>query len=66
MHLHRGFQLSVRIDGRPRAVPIPAAWAEDVRGRVAMYKRAQAMVAQICQLNLQRLLRRKAAQEPPP
>lgn len=65
-HLHPRFQLSVLVDGKPRAFHIPAVWAEEVRARVAMHKRAQEALARICQINLQGFLRRKAAKGPPP
>ena len=61
VHLHRAFQLSVIIEGRPRAVYIPAAWAAEVRTRAAMAKRFRAAGAAIAAINLQRLLRRKHA-----
>ena len=64
-HLHTAFQLSVLVDGHPRAIHIPAAWAEEVRERVEMAKHFQAAAASICQTNLRRLLRRKEAARKP-
>jgi hypothetical protein len=58
-HLHTAFQLSVLVEGTPRAFHIPAAWADEVRERVEMYKRFHEATATICQINLRRLLRRK-------
>jgi len=66
VHLHAEFQLSVLIEGRPKTFHIPAAWADEVRARVELYKRAQEIVASICHLNLRRFLRQKAAKAPPP
>ena len=66
IHLHHGYQLSLLVDGKWRTVPVPSAWAAYVRDRVAMHKRAQGILGQICQLNLREFVRRKAAKEPPP
>ncbi len=59
VHLHRAFQLSVTINGQPRAIYIPTAWAADVRAQVEMAKRVHETVAAIAEINLRRLLRRK-------
>lgn len=66
VHLHQAFQLSVVMDGRPRAVYIPAAWAAEVRAHVEMAKRFQGAAAAIAEINLQRLLRRKQEAKRPP
>ncbi len=66
VHLHHGFRLSLLIDGKPQAIHVPAAWAAYVRERVAMHKRAQALLGQICQLNVREFVRRNTAKEPPP
>lgn len=59
VHLHRAFQLSVVREGRPRAIHIPAAWADEVRTHVEMARRFQGVAAAIAEINLRRLLRRK-------
>lgn len=59
--LHTAFQLSVLLGGKVRTFHIPAALAEEVRQRVEMHRRFQAIAAEICQINLRRLLRRKQA-----
>jgi hypothetical protein len=54
--LHPQCQLSVLIDGRPKAFNVPARRAEVVRRQVELRKRFEAAAAAICQLNLRRLL----------
>jgi hypothetical protein len=66
VHLHTAFQLSVVVDGKPRAFHVPPAWAAEVRERVEMAKRFHEAAATICQINLRRWLRRKAAARKPP
>jgi hypothetical protein len=58
-HLHTQYQLSVLWDGKPRTFHIPAEMAEEVRRNVNMYKRFQLLAAEICEINLRRLLKRK-------
>lgn len=59
IHLHPAFQLSVFFEGKPQSFHVPAAWAEDVRAKVELYKRFHAAAAAIAELNLRRFLRRK-------
>lgn len=63
IHLHTAVQLSVLVEGKHRTLHIPAAWAEEVRLKVEMYKRFQAAAAAIAQLNLRRLVRRLEARK---
>ncbi len=65
-HLHTAFQLSVLVDGKPRAFHVPAAWAAEIRTRVELAKRFHDAVATICQINLRRFLRRKEAERKSP
>lgn len=65
-HLHPRFQLSVLVDGKPRALHVPAAWAEEIRARVEMYKRFHEAAAAICQINLRWVLRRKEGERKTP
>jgi hypothetical protein len=46
------------MNGKPRAIHIPAAWAEEVRAKVQMYKRFHEAAGTVAQINLRRLLRR--------
>ena len=64
--LHAAYQLSVLVDGHPRAFHIPAAWAEEIRARVDQYKRFHEATTAICQINLRRFLRRKEGERKPP
>ncbi|MDR7485518.1 MAG: hypothetical protein QN187_09335 [Armatimonadota bacterium] len=66
IRLHTAFQLSVLMEGKHRTLHIPAAWAEDVRAKVEMYKRFQDAAAAIAQLNLRRLVRRLEARKKAP
>src|ERR1035438_2957052 len=38
-NLHRQYQISVLINGRPQALNIPTAWAEKVRQKIEMRRR---------------------------
>src|SRR5258708_18213060 len=53
-NLHRQYQISVLLDGKPKALNIPAEWAEKVREKIAMRRRFDA--ATICGINLKRFL----------
>ncbi len=67
VHLHTRFQLSVLVDGTPRAFHIPAIRAEEVRAQVEMYKRFHEVAATIAKINLRRLLRQlKEGKKKPP
>lgn len=57
--LHSQYQISVLIDGKPKALNIPAELAEKVRQKIEMRRRFDAAAATICRLNLKRLLKEK-------
>jgi hypothetical protein len=57
--LHSQFQISVLIDGKPKALNIPADLAEKVRQKIAMRQRFDAAAATICDVNLKRFLKEK-------
>ena len=57
--LHSQFQISVLIDGKPKALNIPADWAETVREKIEMHRRFDTAAATICGLNLKRFLKEK-------
>src|SRR5712671_6103160 len=57
--LHSQFQISVLIDGKPKALNIPAALADKVREKVEMRRRFDSASAAICSLNLKRFLKEK-------
>jgi hypothetical protein len=59
IHLHPAFRISMVWQGKPQSFYVPAAWAEEIRAQVAMWKRAQETVAAIVAINLRRFLRRK-------
>ncbi len=58
-NLHSQFQISVLVDGKPKALHIPAEWAEKVREKIEMRRRFDSAAATICRLNLKRFLRDK-------
>src|SRR5256885_16675655 len=57
--LHSQYQISVLIDGKPKALNIPAELAEKVRQKIEMRLRFDAAAATICRLNLKRFLKEK-------
>jgi len=57
--LHSQFQISVLIDGKPKALNIPARWVEKVREKIEMRRRFHAAAATICGVNLKRFLKEK-------
>ena len=57
--LHSQYQISVLIDGKPRALNIPAELAEQVREKIEMRRRFDAAAATICDVNLKRFLKQK-------
>ena len=57
--LHSQFQISVLIDGKPKALNIPADLAEKVRLKIEMRRRFDAAAATICGVNLKRLIQEK-------
>ncbi len=58
-HLHSQYQLSVLVDGQPKAFNVPAEWAEQVREKVELRHRFEAAAATICNINLRRFLKQK-------
>jgi hypothetical protein len=58
-NLHSQFQISVLVDGQPKALNIPAEWAEKIREKIEMRRRFEAAAATICGLNLKRFLNEK-------
>ena len=57
--LHSQYQISVLLDGKPKALNIPAALAEKVREKMEMRRRFDAAAASICRINLKRFLKQK-------
>jgi hypothetical protein len=57
--LHPQYQISVLVDGKPKAINIPAALAHQVRAKIEMRRRFDAAAATICDLNLKRFLKEK-------
>lgn len=60
--LHSQFQISVLIDGKPKALNIPAGLVEKVRQNIEMRRRFDAAAATVCKLNLKRFLQEKKDQ----
>jgi uncharacterized protein DUF6788 len=58
-HLHSQYQISVLLDGQPKALNIPAELVEKVRQKIEMRRRFDAAAATICKLNLKRFLQEK-------
>jgi hypothetical protein len=63
--LHSQYQISVLIDGKPKALNVPAALADEVREKIALRRRFDAAAATICDVNLKRFLKQKEKEEPP-
>jgi hypothetical protein len=57
--LHSQFQISVLVDGKPKALNIPAELAVKVREKIEMRRRFDSAAATICRLNLKRFLKAK-------
>ncbi len=57
--LHAQYQISVLVDGKPKAFNVPAKLFEQVRQQVQMRARFDAAAASICGINLRRLLKQK-------
>jgi hypothetical protein len=57
--LHSQFQISVLVEGKPKALNIPAELAEKVREKIEMRRRFDSAAATICRLNLKRFLQEK-------
>src|SRR5207237_5622506 len=52
--LHSQFQISVLMDGKPKALNIPAHLVEKVREKIEMRRRFDTAAATICGVNLKR------------
>jgi len=61
-NLHVQYQISVLVDGQPKAFNVPAALVEQVRKQVQMRGRFDAAAATICGINLRRFLKQKEDQ----
>jgi hypothetical protein len=57
--LHSQYQISILIDGKPKALNIPAGLVEKVRQKIEMRRRFDAAAATICGVNLKRFLKGK-------
>ena len=57
--LHSQYQISILIDGKPKALNIPAELVEKVREKIEMRRRFEAAAATICGVNLKRFLQEK-------
>jgi len=57
--LHSQYQISILIDGKPRALNIPAELVDKVREKIEMRRRFEAAAATICGVNLKRFLKEK-------
>src|ERR1700682_627352 len=57
--LHSQYQASVLIDGKPKALNIPAELAAKVREKIEMRRRFDSAAATICGLNLKKFLKEK-------
>jgi hypothetical protein len=60
--LHVQYQISVLVDGKPKAFNVPAALVEQVRNQVEMRDRFDVAAATICGINLRRFLKQKEDQ----
>jgi hypothetical protein len=58
-NLHSQFQISLLVDGKPKALNVPAEWAEKVREKIEMRRRFESAATTICRLNLKRFLKEK-------
>jgi hypothetical protein len=58
-NLHSQYQISVLIDGKPKALNVPAQLAAKVREKIEMRRRFDSAAATICGLNLKRFLKEK-------
>jgi hypothetical protein len=58
-NLHRQYQISVLIDGKPKAINIPAALAAKVRQKIEMRRSFEAAATTVCGINLKRFLKEK-------
>jgi hypothetical protein len=60
--LHTQYQISVLVDGQPKAFNVPAELVEQVREKVELRQRFEAAAATICDINLRRFLKQKEKQ----
>jgi hypothetical protein len=58
-NLHSQFQISVLVDGKPKAFNVPSELAEKVREKIEMRRRFDAAAGTICNINLKRFLKEK-------
>ena len=58
-NLHAQYQISVLVEGKPKAFNVPARLVEQVRRQFQMRDRFDAAAATICGINLKRLLKQK-------
>jgi hypothetical protein len=58
-HLHSQYQISVLIDGKPKALNVPAGLADEVRQKIELRRRFDAAATTICDVNLKRFLKQK-------
>ena len=63
--LHRQYQISVLMDGKPKAINIPAILAEKVRAKIEMRRRFDTAATTICLVNLKRFLQEKLEKKDP-
>lgn len=61
-NLHAQCQISVLVDGKPKAFNVPASLVEHVRRQVEMRGRFDAAAATICGINLKRFLKQREGQ----
>lgn len=61
-NLHTQYQISVLVEGKPKAFNVPAKLVEQVRKQVEMRDRFDAAATTICGINLKRLLKQKEGQ----
>ncbi len=61
-NLHAQYQISVLVEGKPKAFNVPAPLVEQVRKQIQMRDRFDAAAATICSINLRRFLKQKEDQ----
>jgi len=54
--LHSQYQISVLVDGKPKAFNVPAELAAKVREKTELRRRFETAAATICRINLKRFL----------
>jgi hypothetical protein len=58
-NLHSQYQISVLVDGKPKAFNVPAELAAKVRAKTELRRRFETAAATICRINLKRFLGEK-------